>query len=496
MNTAASLAALWHGPGQAAWHDGTHPRRERCLAAWLLSGGAVVLMIGLAWGRGLALMAGLVFLIIVSSTAWSLLCTNLLLQNQAVLARLVPGHVARLRATLWLGWAGLAGLGLLLSWAWLGSPLRIGLSWALWLLVLAWGMRAPLLWAVAWMPLALWPWAPSEGTLALAWQSVHQGAAARPFASGGLVLLAGAALLAPLLQTGGAGHARWYSTWTAQRAAARASGGAAVLHGHAGTHASDSLAGRLAAQFRRPARWAMARAQQRALTARTDVLPRLLLALGPGAQSGVQAMTVLGYSAVFVVLAGLFRSAIALGWLPPAERMSGLGNASFAALAFSLSLLQQTRVAVARTAAERALLSLAPGHRGQPGLPRRLVLHLLLQFQGLCAITFIVVALAIPGSAVLSQALVFWTVAAFSGLALCWPLTPNATRTGQPQLALQQVFVLPMVLAGSLMLAMALGAVSLQVWLAVAASMAVLGGSRAWWRLARQPALFAPAARG
>lgn len=496
MSTAAALTAIWQGPGQAAWHDGIHLRRGRDGTAGLLAGAAVLLLIHLAWGRGLALMAGLVFLIVVSSTAWVQLCTSLLMQNQVALARLVPGHVQRLRVTLLLGWVLLAGVGLVLSWAWLGSTWRIGLAWALWLLVLAWGTRVPLLWAVAWIPLALWPWAPSEGTLVLAWQAVHQGAAARPLASGGLLLLAGAALLAPLLQNGGAGHARWHGKWTAQRASARASSGAAVLHGHPGAHDAGGLAARLAQQWRRPARWAMDRAHQRALAAPADVLPRLLLALGPGAQAGVQAMTVLVYAAVYVVLAGLFRAAIALGWLPPAESMPGLGNASFAALAFSLSLLQQTQVAVARTAAERALLSLAPGHRAQPGLPRRLVLRLLLQYQGLCAISFIVVALAMPGTAVLSQALVFWTVAALSGLALCWQVPADAAGKGRPPSASPQVFVLPMLLAALLMLAMALGAVSLPAWLAVAAGMAVLGGSRAGWLLAHQPSLFAPAGRG
>jgi hypothetical protein len=495
------LQVLWRGPGQAAWHDGDRPRRGLHMLVWSAAFLAGAGLCGAVWGPRLGALMAQLLLLVMSSVAWTKCLGSLMQQNQPALARLVPGHVSRLRAALWLLWSALACVGLLLSWYSWGTPLRTGPLWALWLLVLAWGMRHPLLWTVVWIPSVLWPWMPSGGLLTWAWQVSADAGHRHPLFSMAVVLLLGAALLAPLLQSGNAGHVRWYARWSARRAAQRASlgldpgsAGAEALYVQPGPQVPAGLASRLKVQLGRPARWAMAQARRRALAPPTRVLPRLQLALGPAAQFQVQAVGMLGFASIFVVLAVLFRITIALDWLPSAERLSGIGNASFAALGFSLAVLQQIRAAVARTAAERALVSLAPGHRGQPDLPRRLAGRLLLQYQGLCAFAFLVVALVLPGTSVYAPALLFWTVAALSGLGLCWSLHDAATSTRRAGLALQQGFVLPMLLAGLLALALALGAVSLSTWLAVAAGMAMVAGARGWWLLARQPGLFDPAA--
>ncbi len=504
------VTQLWQGPGQAAWRDGTGSARGLRLLGWTALLLAAAAGATLVWGQKLGSLLGGLLTLAFFSTAWAKLVGSLLQQNQPALARLVPGHPARLRAGLWLAWSLLAGLVLVLSWWVWGSPLSAGLPWAAWLLVLAWGLRQPWLWALACVPLALWPWLPGEGPGATAWQALVGAGQQQPLFSAALVLLAGLAALAPLLGVGDARHARWYSRWTAQRAAARAGSvrdGADLLHGPAGAGQAEGLSVRLAAHLRRPVRWAMALDLAHALPAglkpgaQAPVLPRLQLALGPGVQPCVQGVGALLFLAAFVVVAGLFRLAIAVGWLPPADRMAGLGNASFAALGYSLSLLLQMRTAVARTPAERALLSLAPGHRNLPGLPRRLVLRLFLQYQGLCAATFLVVALAIPGTAVLGQALLFWTVAALSGFSLSGSVLSAASQPGSgagpvASTASQATFVLPAVLAVSLLVAKALGALSLGTWLPIAAVMAVLAGGHAWRQAARQAGLFAPAGRG
>ncbi|WP_310388371.1 hypothetical protein [Roseateles sp.] len=141
---------------------------------------------------------------------WCICFDGLRQQNHPHMARLVPGHVARLRRcavglmlSVSLGVAGVFG-------AATGSPLLWGLGAGAVLLALAVCVR----WVWLWLPLTILPllgfWAPVEPLLQSLWAGLRHWYLTQPASLGLLAALLLPWLLSRLLQEGGATHRRSY----------------------------------------------------------------------------------------------------------------------------------------------------------------------------------------------------------------------------------------------------------------------------------------------
>jgi hypothetical protein len=110
----------------------------------------------LRFGAVLSVTIGLGAIVLVG---WAMLVGNLLQQNHPTFARLVPGHVGRLRSALLAAWAALvlcaaAGPGFLLD-----APAAWACAAAAGLALFAAMLRWPLLWlSLGVVPFVGWPW--------------------------------------------------------------------------------------------------------------------------------------------------------------------------------------------------------------------------------------------------------------------------------------------------------------------------------------------------
>jgi hypothetical protein len=205
---------------------------------------------------------------------WAMLVGNVQQQNHPTLARLVPGHVARLREALLAAWALLslaaaAGPGLVF-----GAPLAWACAAAGALVLVVAVLRWPLLWLSGlFAPVLLgkpFDWSGRSALLA-AWQAQwHQEA----WLVTAIVVTAGAVLLARLVQSGDARHATMFESRRRLRnlaTSAQQAAGLSPLTSRHGGHCAASIA-------KRPYAWWMGR-----LLAQRDssVMARLLVGFGP-----------------------------------------------------------------------------------------------------------------------------------------------------------------------------------------------------------------------
>ncbi|MCK9689257.1 hypothetical protein [Scleromatobacter humisilvae] len=281
---------------------------------------------------------------------WMMLIGNLLQQNRPAMARLVPGHVARLRAALLLAWA----LAVLAITAGPGFALEQPLAWACGaaggLALLAAALRWPVLWIAGFLfAFVVLP--------AMAWQgpsSFAESVQAQWRQSGWLltaiVATAGAAALAAILSDGGGGTRAPYDA------------------GHAlGRLFADSpqagCARRQVGAARPYAAWL-----ERQLARRdSPVSSRLLLGLGPAVHWTMR----IRHGLVFVAVGGgICAVVVGLAAFLGRDLRGVLPWLSFSLLTGASTPALQAAAQLYRTQREQALLVLLPGVPRGAGLNR------------------------------------------------------------------------------------------------------------------------------
>ena len=342
------------------------------------------LPIGMFWLRGpeaaQKVLVG-VFVILVM-VAWGVLVYALIVQNTATAARLVPGHVQRLREVLGLAWC--AGLGLVAVLAWLRDtdPSRAVLVVGIMMLAFAVTVRWPWLAIVIWVVPAL-----SEHLVKQALRPLL----GLPGIGSGLALLIAvlvfAWLLGGLLGAGDAGHLKRQARFEAWR---RASQTGSSLSGQGGV-----VWGWISRAFSAPYQAAIDRLSR---SPGPTVWPRLMLVFGPGADWRVHASWASGLTGLGIVAVAWlwFKGSFDAGSLH-AGQIAGpaIGLASMA-----LNPVMSLMMACARTRREQALVALLPGvPRGAAlnrGLAQRQLLHFAVAWLLTAALEAAFVTLAAP----------------------------------------------------------------------------------------------------
>ena len=378
----------WRNRGSAWW-------------SWLLP----LVLLGLplvlsVWaGRRAAVYALLLGLSVLLVGLWSGLVYGLMLQNKATAARLVPGHVQRLREVLALAWALGLGVVAAVTWQMEGPVLKTVTAFAvvmLWLALLTrWTLLAVLLTFVP-------PWLGLNLAAGLRRVASVLGEFTEPAAVLAAVLLGW--LLGGLLGTGGGAHVRQQARLGAWRRSLD-DGGALPLD-----------AGGLWGWVARIASWPYQRTfTQLTQAPRRSVWPRLQLVFGPANHWRVHAAwaaVVAGIGLVVLAwlqhqgLVGGGRSLIAAQVLGPALGVAGM----------AIHPVTGLLTAAARSRREQALLALLPGVPQGPALSRGLAWRWLLHF----GLAWLLAATLLMGFTGVAAPELQPTVLA--GLAGLWPL--------------------------------------------------------------------------
>jgi hypothetical protein len=359
---AAAIGPAWWSMAQAAWQQRRHAGSMRWVVATALLLLALPIVLGLlvapAQGRAAAVACWTVAVV----GPWMTLALGLMRQNHPHLARLVPGHLARMRALLSTSWVAAS---LLVSAAWvLGPGTQAALATACVataLFAVALALRWPLLWAV-WGALGFVAgsaavWAGGHPKLHHAVQEMaslvqHH---ALPLALAMLAL--GAFALPRLLHDGGARHEaayrareRWLrSLWERSQFDCWGSG----------------MPRGLQALLRAPYQARLARHAGRA---GGDVMSRAMLLLGPSVHWTGGLGQVLFVATVVGLPIILF---FHLFHLRPVSEGTVLGLA-IAFTQIALGTVHQLRVTLHQTRHEQALLALLPGMPRGSAFNRRL----------------------------------------------------------------------------------------------------------------------------
>jgi len=319
---------------------------------------------------------------------WALLVSNLLDQNRPVLASLVPQHPARLRAALFVAWAGstAAIVGLLSSR--FGAPRACLVITAPALVFLAVSVRWPLLWLGG-------VFAPLMVKGAMEWDGgsdlVERVAAqwsAQPRSITVTALAASIVLLAALIQSGGRQHVASDAARRTriERFRMQARGAKPVAAGRAGLF-ENLLVRPYYAWLRR----ALARPG-------TSVVERLMLGLGPGVHWTASLTAVVGTAAAVVVAFALVDAGgLFFHWLPEFGGHVFVG-AAVGLVPGVLSPALQVQARLHQTRREQDLLVLLPGVPRGAALSRRLgwqlTGHYVLAWAGGCLLMQLCLALA------------------------------------------------------------------------------------------------------
>jgi hypothetical protein len=297
--------------------------------------------------------------------AWAMLVGNVLVQNKPALARLVPGHVVRLRGALLVAWtvmvlAAAAGPGFAfdapLAWA-------CGTAGALALFTAA--LRWPVLWLVAIVAPFAAPVLLSfvatdhlKAELAASW-------ARDDWLFTAVVVTAGALVLVGVVRSGGRGHRAAYE---AGRLVARSLGlgervsaPAAVVPAITGLRAVAS----------RPYEWWLARSLARG---DSPAKARLLMGLGPSLHWSLR----LGEILWIVVFGGIALFVFVANTAPDVRGLI-LAWASFSVLLTLGMTSSQAAGRLRKTQREQALLMLLPGAPADAAASRWLSLQMTLQ---------------------------------------------------------------------------------------------------------------------
>jgi len=279
---------------------------------------------------------------------WAMLVGNVLQQNHPTMARLVPGHVARLRTALVVAWAvvvlaAAAGPGFAF-----GAPMVWACETAAALAVLTAALRWPVLWALGLVGTFVAPRLLATHEADRLVDALHATWVREDWLMTAVVLTAGALVMVAVIRSGGGSHRTGYAM---SRALARGFG---LCGGDSSCAASDlPMPPGLRTIARRPYAWWADR-----LLARRDspVMARLLVGLGPAThwttrvRDGVLFVLVGGgLCAIVAALAGREFGALVAPWL------------SFGLLTGACTPALQAVAQLHRTRREQALLVLLPG---------------------------------------------------------------------------------------------------------------------------------------
>lgn len=441
-------------------HGSQQRRNEQGWRAQVIMAAMVLLpaLLLMVWGGPqVARFVGGNLVMMIAATFWGGLVLNLLVQNQPNAARLVPGHLARLRHVLVAGWlfsSLLLTVGLMVMGS---SPLH---AWT----IAAWGMAALGLlmrWPLGWTLLSVLPflivWLVHNGLLSEAAELL----ASRPALFVLMSLVLPPLPLLRVLGEGGDRHRSSYARAERWRQLARQGAGAGSWDG-------SSLPA--------PLRWfglitrGPYRHQLQRLSARRDAASahaRLMLGLGPATHWTAQVSGTLIFGMIFalVCLCGI--------WIPVpfAEFLrAGSFGLTIGLMSALLGPLTGLGRGMVKTRQEQRLLVLLPGAPRGEALNRLLALHWLLQF-GLTWLLGVVVAVAVvvvSGAAV--ELLLPFLLAYLLPIAMVWRDWARLPSNGQgsAQLvfcvifsallgyALHRADVMPIWLYGSLQLVSAL----------------------------------------
>lgn len=409
--------------------------------------------------------------------AWTL---TLLYQNQPQLARLVPGHVTRLRVGLCVGWLLVSLLGTALAALW---DVPLVYAWSISTLgtaLLAAMMRWPLLWLLTWLGPMAGVWLHKHDWL----QPALDGYTQRPllYAAGLTVLIP--LLLPQLLGDGDEGHRRTYGRnqqW--QRALRKAQLGQRVLP-HEQGFAPFRWLGRLA-------QWPYFTWMQRQVARPTsdNMLARLCLGMGPNAHWVGQVGGLLVFSAVMAAVSAVvlvFGATRADAFLN-----SAIWGLSIGIMNFATGQVVGLRGTLYQTRREQALLMLMPGLPRGTALNRRLGLRHGLQFLGAWVLATAALLAMTSGHWTQTPAMLY-CLATLSVAALLW-----GHWAAMPPLGLMHQmtpFLLPVVLAA---LAWAAHKKMDAPLAPLTAGLLLLAGLAGWWRwrLQRNAPCMLPAGR-
>jgi hypothetical protein len=478
----ASAAAIALAIPRAAW-QGTRNQLSRWgvgLILLLVVGMPLALWLLADAKKALGSLAAICVVLLLGG--WMALCANVMQQNHPLLARLLPGQVRRLRLTLVLVWSLLVLLGFGLSLRLVGNAAPLGLPLAALLLLLGGAMRWPLLWALMWLP-GLAPvflkWAP----VAAVWGVWLGGARQQPWLTLMLTLLAGAWLLARMVQDGGPQHEQRYRKMLTWRKAFQMQRQTNL----------DWQPGSLFDRLQRFTRSAYLAVLARQSRQPRPGLGRAALVLGPQAHwSGHLTQLPVLLIVVLLVVSGLWFSGImARGGDRAAQ---SLGHVAFGALAYLMSVLQQMRVAMVATSQEQGLLMLAPGLPRGTALNRQLALRLMGQFLLQWVLVFGLLALLLSAWPPALPALLAFALVALPTALWLWTDWSRAKIPGSLHIAL--FYLLPMCGGGLGMVALQQGWITpARLVLLVLGISAPLAGWR-WRRSVTSPMAFPAGRRG
>jgi len=279
---------------------------------------------------------------------WAMLVGNLLRQNHPTMARLVPGHVVRLRAALLVAWAvvvlaAAAGPGFAFD-----APLVWACETAAALAVLTAALRWPVLWAIGLIGPFVAPRLLASHEADRVFAGLRATWLREDLLLTAVVLTAGALVMVAVVRGGGSSHRAGYAMG---RALAR---GLGMGCGHSAAATAElPVPPGLRAIARRPYGWWTDR-----LLARRDspVMARLMVGLGPATHwttrlrdGGLYVLLGGGMCAIVAALAGRDFGALILPWL------------SFGLLTGACTPALQAAAQLHQTRREQALLVLLPG---------------------------------------------------------------------------------------------------------------------------------------
>jgi len=457
-------------------------RNEGHVLSWLLTAlGFMLPTLLIAWWQPQRVATvALVSLAVALQVLWITQFASLRRQNHPISARLVPGHLLRLREQLVASFLLLAGLSGLLLGLRFGHTLAWTLGAGVLMLATATMSRWPLLWALfGLMPLNVFlpsSWAP------LAW--LRQ-LAVEAYLRQPLLLAMAALLLLPWLlclhlESGGSAHFRSYARGERWRQAMRQASQGGSL-----TRYQGPISQWFAQKFSWPYRAWMQHLLAVAVPTERSVLARAELVLGASTHWTAQLATLLIFGLCFALslLVAYFGFGVE-AWDLRAKAGTGL---SIGAMSAAISPVLARRVALHASRREQALLMLVPGMPRGAVLNQRLARRQMLHFCGAWLGGALLLFCATVDTRVAGPALGFALACLPSGL-LLWR---DWSRLPQPGGSSQSLPVLLLLGAGGAMAAL-MQWVRPSPWLVV---LLVLGfslalGTGLWRRLARYPQAF------
>jgi len=473
--SAAALASprqqlAWLAPARAAAQGFINQTRWWAWALGALLYVGVPLLLQALIGGKIGLVSFSIMLLWSAFGLWGLLTHSVFLQNHPTLARLMPGHVMRLRLTLLLPYFA----GTLVS-EQLGRTLwdmhGLGTVAVAAFCFVALGARWPLVWAstavLGFTPLVnrILP-APLVALL----QDGVMFLASLP----GLLLatVAGAILLGSLVQAGGPAHESSYLKAQARRRSSR-SGNATSELGWANRMCSNAYARSFAAT----------------LAGRRDRFDRIALALGPKAHrsstgAGIFVMVII----VLIVIVSLrFTGVFELS----DKAAQGVGNSLFGLMGVLIGVVTQLHGTMVQRRHEQAVVSLLPGVPRGTAFNRALGLWLMgqyLRLWGMGAGLLTLILAWLPGT---HMALLAFLTGTLPGGLMLWRDWSRANRfSAWDGLAM----ALPIALTVLSRWALEGGRLSVPVFLALA--VVVIGVLAAWrWRVMTRAPMAWPAGR-